>query len=170
GIAGGSYGGYAANWGATYYSDRFAAAVSFVGISDLTSKAGTTDIPVEDVDVHMLSMPWTRFEQSRERSPLSYVGKARTPLLLLHGTADPRVHPTQSLLLYRYLKLAGHPALRLVRYPGEGHGNRRAASQLDAAVRIVEWIEHYLLGAGGAPPAADAADEAVRAIVEAAKK
>lgn len=170
GITGGSYGGYAANWAATFYSERFAAAVSFVGISDLTSKAGTTDIPVEDVDVHMLSMPWTRFDQSRERSPLSYVGKARTPLLLLHGTADPRVHPTQSLLLYRYLKLAGHPALRLVRYPGEGHGNRRAASQLDAAVRIVEWFEHYLLGAGGAPPAADAADEAVRAIVEAAKK
>ncbi len=170
GIAGGSYGGYAANWGATYYSDRFAAAVSFVGISDLTSKAGTTDIPVEDVDVHMLSMPWTRFEQSRERSPLSYVAKARTPLLLLHGTADPRVHPTQSLMLYRYLKLAGHPAVRLVRYPGEGHGNRRAASQLDAAVRILGWFEHYLLGAGGAPPAPAAADEAVLEVVEAAKE
>ena len=170
GIAGGSYGGYAANWAATFYSERFAAAVSFVGISDLTAKAGTTDIPVEDVDVHMLSMPWTRFEQSRERSPLSYVGKARTPLLLLHGTADPRVHPTQSLLLYRYLKLAGHPAIRLVRYPGEGHGNRRAASQLAAAVRIVGWFEHYLLGSGGAPPPVDAADEAIRAIVEAAKK
>ena len=169
GITGGSYGGYAANWGATFYSERFAAAASFVGITDLTSKAGTTDIPIEDVDVHMLSMPWTRFEQSRERSPLSYVAKARTPLLILHGTADPRVHPTQSLMLYRYLKLAGHPAVRLVRYPGEGHGNRRAASQLDAAVRIVGWFEHYLLGSGGAPPPADAADEAIRAILEAAK-
>ena len=118
----------------------------------------------------MLSMPWTRFEQSRERSPLTYVEKARTPLLILHGTADPRVHPTQSLLLYRYLKLAGHPAVRLVRYPGEGHGNRRAASQLDAAVRIAGWFEHYLLGPGGAPPPAAAADEVVRGIVEAAKK
>jgi dipeptidyl aminopeptidase/acylaminoacyl peptidase len=170
GITGGSYGGYAASWAATRFTERFAAAVSFVGISELTSKAGTTDIPVEDVDVHMLSMPWTRFEQSRERSPLTYVEKARTPLLILHGTADPRVHPTQSLLLYRYLKLAGHPAVRLVRYPGEGHGNRRAASQLDAAVRIVGWFEHYLLGSAGAPPPADAADEAVRQIVEAAKK
>ncbi|MHB8797749.1 MAG: LpqB family beta-propeller domain-containing protein [Thermoanaerobaculia bacterium] len=170
GITGGSYGGYAASWGATRLTERFAAAVSFVGITDLTSKAGTTDIPIEDVDVHMLSMPWTRFEQSRERSPLSYVAKARTPLLILHGTADPRVHPTQSLMLYRYLKLAGHPAVRLVRYPGEGHGNRRAASQLDAAVRIVRWFEHFLLGPGGAPPPADAADEAVREIVEAAKK
>ncbi len=170
GITGGSYGGYAASWGATRFTERFAAAVSFVGISDLTSKAGTTDIPVEDVDVHMLTMPWTRFEQSRERSPLSYVAKARTPLLILHGTADPRVHPTQSLMLYRYLKLAGHPAVRLVRYPGEGHGNRRAASQLDAAVRIAGWFEHYLLGPGGAPPPAAAADEVVRGIVEAAKK
>ena len=170
GITGGSYGGYAANWAATRLTERFAAAVSFVGITDLTSKAGTTDIPIEDVDVHMLTMPWTRFEQSRERSPLSYVAKARTPLLLLHGTADPRVHPTQSLMLYRYLKLAGHPALRLVRYPGEGHGNRRAASQLDAAVRILGWFEHYLLGAGGAPPAPEAADGAVLEVVEAAKK
>ncbi|MHB1046905.1 MAG: LpqB family beta-propeller domain-containing protein [Thermoanaerobaculia bacterium] len=170
GITGGSYGGYAANWAATRFTERFAAAVSFVGITDLTSKAGTTDIPIEDVDVHMLTMPWTRFEQSRERSPLSYVAKARTPLLILHGTADPRVHPTQSLMLYRYLKLAGHPAVRLVRYPGEGHGNRRAASQLDAAVRIVRWFEHFLLGPGGAPPPADAADEAVREIVEAARK
>ena len=51
-----------------------------------------------------------------------------------------------------------------------GHGNRRAASQLDAAVRIVGWFEHYLLGAAGPPPPADAADEAVRQIVEAAKK
>ena len=64
----------------------------------------------------------------------------------------------------------GHPAVRLVRYPGEGHGNRRAASQLDAAVRIAGWFEHYLLGPGGAPPPAAAADEVVRGIVEAAKK
>ncbi len=155
GITGGSYGGYAANWCATYYTERFAAAVSFVGISDLTSKAGTTDIPVEDVDVHMMSMPWTRFAENAKRSPLTYVEKARTPLLLLHGTDDPRVHPTQSLLLYRYLKLAGKVPLRYVRYPGEGHGNRRAASQLDLSVRLVQWFEHYLAGPGGAPPPAE---------------
>jgi dipeptidyl aminopeptidase/acylaminoacyl peptidase len=31
GITGGSYGGYASAWGATYYSERFAAAVMNVG-------------------------------------------------------------------------------------------------------------------------------------------
>lgn len=170
GITGGSYGGYAANWGATYYSERFAAAASFVGISELTSKAGTTDIPVEDVDVHLMSMPWTRFGKNLERSPLAHVGKARTPLLILHGTDDPRVHPSQSLMLYRYLKLAGHPALRYVRYPGEGHGNRRAASQLDAALRIVGWFEHYLTGPGDAPPPPEIDYRAVLGLADEAKK
>lgn len=170
GITGGSYGGYATNWGATFYTERFAAGVSFVGISDLTSKAGTTDIPVEDVDVHMMSMPWTRFEDNAKRSPLTYVEKARTPLLLLHGTDDPRVHPTQSLLLYRYLKLAGKVPVRYVRYPGEGHGNRRAASQLDLSVRLVQWFEHYLTGPGGAPPPAEVDYRKVLGLPEEEKK
>jgi dipeptidyl aminopeptidase/acylaminoacyl peptidase len=155
GITGGSYGGYATAWGATYYSERFAAGVMFVGISDLASKAGTTDIPVEDVDVHLMSPPWTRPELNRQRSPLTWVDKARTPLLILHGTDDPRVHPTQSLMLYRYLRMRGEAPVRLVRYPGEGHGNRRAASQLDLSMRLVQWFEHYLAGPGGAPPPAE---------------
>ena len=40
GITGGSYGGYASAWGSTYYSDRYAASVMFVGISDNVSKVG----------------------------------------------------------------------------------------------------------------------------------
>jgi dipeptidyl aminopeptidase/acylaminoacyl peptidase len=155
GITGGSYGGYATAWGATFYSDRFAAGVMFVGISDLASKGGTTDIPVEDVEVHLMSDPWKRADQNRERSPLTWVEKAKTPLLILHGTDDPRVHPTQSLMLYRYLKRRGQVPVRLVRYPGEGHGNRRAASQLDLSIRLVRWFEHYLQGPGGAPPPAE---------------
>ena len=42
--------------------------------------------------------------------------------------------------------------MRLVFYPGEGHGNRRAASRLDYNLRLLQWMEHYLKGPGGAPP------------------
>ena len=42
--------------------------------------------------------------------------------------------------------------MRLVLYPGEGHGNRRAASRFDYALRSLEWFEHYLLGPGGEMP------------------
>jgi hypothetical protein len=39
-----------------------------------------------------------------------------------------------------------------VLYPGEGHGNRRAAARLDYNLRMLRWMEHYLQGPGGAPP------------------
>ena len=42
--------------------------------------------------------------------------------------------------------------MRLVTYPGEGHGNRRAASRLDYNLRMLRWMDHYLKGPGGEPP------------------
>jgi dipeptidyl aminopeptidase/acylaminoacyl peptidase len=87
-----------------------------------------------------------------ERSPIYHTGKSRTPTLILGGTDDPRVHPSQSLEMYRYLKLRSQAPVRLVRYPGEEHGNRRAASRLDYSLRMLQWMEHYLKGPGGSPP------------------
>jgi dipeptidyl aminopeptidase/acylaminoacyl peptidase len=152
GITGGSYGGFASAWGATYYSKRFAASVMFVGLSDLVAKSGTTDIPQEMHLVHHLKQPWDNWDYFRERSPIYHVQKAHTPLLILHGKDDPRVHPSQSLELYRQLKVLGQTPVRLVLYPGEGHGNRRACSRLDYNVRMMQWMEHYLKGPGGSPP------------------
>lgn len=152
GVTGGSYGGYATAWLATAHSPRIAAGVMFVGISEIATKAGTTDIPIEDLEVHFLDRPWQRFDLARRRSPLTFAERSRTPLLILHGKDDPRVHPSQSLALYRYLKLLGQAPVRYVAYPGEGHGNRRAASQLDYALRLLQWFDHYLRGPGGAPP------------------
>jgi dipeptidyl aminopeptidase/acylaminoacyl peptidase len=56
------------------------------------------------------------------------------------------------LELYRHLKTLGQAPVRLVWYPGEGHGNRRAAARFDYNVRMLRWMEHYLQGAGGDPP------------------
>jgi dipeptidyl aminopeptidase/acylaminoacyl peptidase len=152
GITGGSYGGYATAWGATFYSSRFAAGVMFVGISDKIAKFGTTDIPQEESLVHALHYPWENWQKFLERSPIYHAQKHRTPLLILGGMDDPRVHPTQSMILYRYLKTLNQAPVRWVRYPGEQHGNRRAASRLDYHLRLMQWMEHYLQGPGGAPP------------------
>jgi dipeptidyl aminopeptidase/acylaminoacyl peptidase len=152
GVTGGSYGGYATAWCSTRYSERFAAGVMFVGISDLVSKAGTTEIPEEEYLVHARRRPWEDWPFMLARSPIFYVEKARTPLLILDGRDDPRVHPSQSLVLYRYLKALDHAPVRLVYYPGEKHGNRRAASRYDYNLRMIRWFEHYLKGPGGAPP------------------
>ena len=152
GITGGSYGGYASAWAATYYSHRFAVAIPFVGISNAISKVGTTDIPQEMYDVHHRKWLWEDWDYFARASPVYYAERNRTPTLILHGKDDPRVHPSQSLELYRHLKVLGQAPVRLVLYPGEGHGNRKSAARLDYAVRTLRWMEHYLKGPGGSPP------------------
>jgi len=155
GVTGGSYGGYATAWCATALSHHFAAGVMFVGISDQISKFGTTDIPNEMYLVHARKYPWEDWAWFLERSPIRHAEKARTPLLILHGMEDTRVHPSQSMELYRYLKTLGQTPVRLVNYPGEGHGNRNAAARLDYQLRALQWFEHYLQGPRGNPPAHD---------------
>lgn len=145
GITGGSYGGYASAWGATYYSAEYAASVMFVGISNNLSKFGTTDIPNEMYLVHERKWPWEEWDHLLDRSPIYHVDKTTTPTLIMHGDADPRVHPAQSMELYRNIKTRKPEVpVRLVFYPGEGHGNQRAASRYDYNLRMMEWFETYL--------------------------
>jgi len=122
GITGGSYGGYASMWGATAQTEHFAASVAFVGISNQISKFGTSDIPNEMHLVHSLKWPWED----------------------MHGEKDTRVHPSQSMELYRSMKVRTDTPVRLVFYPNEGHGNRKSASRLDYAYRLMRWMDTYL--------------------------
>ena len=116
----------------------------FVGISEQFSKFGTTDIPNEMHLVHSRTWPWKDAELFRRSSPITHADKARTPILIMHGKNDTRVHPSQSMILYRYLKTLGQVPVRLVFYPGEGHGNRKAGARLDYNLRMMRWMEHYL--------------------------
>ncbi|MCX2767061.1 S9 family peptidase [Pseudoalteromonas sp. B530] len=144
GITGGSYGGYASAWGATKLTEHFAASVMFVGVTNQLSKFGTTDISNEMYLVHARSYPWDKWQWYLERSPIYWAGQSKTPLLIMHGKDDPRVHPAQSMELYRYMKVQGKD-VRLVYYPGEGHGNRKAAAQYDYSLRLMRWMDNYLV-------------------------
>ena len=149
GVTGGSYGGYASGWMSTYYSDRFAASVMFVGISNNLSKWGTSDIPNELYLVHTRERMWEsddKWLDYLKRSPIYWVDRAETPLLIMHGAEDTRVHPAQSLELYRHIKVRKPDVpLRLVYYPGEGHGNTHASSRYDYSQRMLQWFDTYLM-------------------------
>ncbi len=156
GLGGGSYGGYAAAWFATYYTKLVRAVAMLVGISDLVAKVGTTDIPWEDQLVHIGKPLEEVWELMRERSPIFWARQSRTAVLIMHGDSDTRVHPSQSLAFYRRLKMNNHPATRLVFYPGEGHGNARQPGRLDVLCRHLAWYDHYVRDArpldGPMPP------------------
>ncbi|NBC05038.1 MAG: prolyl oligopeptidase family serine peptidase, partial [Bacteroidetes bacterium] len=120
--------------------------VMFVGISNNISLWGESDIPNELYLVHTRKQVWNNWNWFLERSPIYHVANAQTPLLIMHGAEDTRVHPSQSLELYRHLKVRKpNLPLRLVYYPGEGHGNSRAASKLDYSYRMLRWFDTYLM-------------------------
>jgi dipeptidyl aminopeptidase/acylaminoacyl peptidase len=144
GMAGGSYGGYASAWFATYYTRYVKAVCMFVGISDVVSKRGTTDIPYEELYVHSGRKLEDQWQLDLERSPIYWAHQSRTATLIVGGSADTRVHPSQSLELYRRMKMNDHPAVRLVQYPGEGHGNRKQVGQIDLLNRQIEWLDWYV--------------------------
>jgi dipeptidyl aminopeptidase/acylaminoacyl peptidase len=161
GLAGGSYGGYAAAWFASRYTEKVKAVCMFVGISDLTSKRLTTDIPYEELDVHSGKKIEEMWQQSLERSPIYWAHQSKTAVLIMGGAADPRVNPGQSVEFYRILKMNGHPAVRLVQYPGEGHGNARQPGRADVLYRSLDWFDWYVRDAkplDGPMPPLDIAD------------
>ncbi len=154
GITGGSYGGYASAWGATAQTEHFAASVMFVGISNNISKFGTSDIPQELMLVHARKWPWDDWEFSLKRSPIYHAEQSRTPILIMHGEADTRVHVGQSMELYRTLKVQDNVPVRMVTFPGEGHGNRNATSQREYVMRLMRWMDHFIRdGEEELPPA-----------------
>jgi dipeptidyl aminopeptidase/acylaminoacyl peptidase len=144
GLGGGSYGGYASGWFATYYTKYVRAVCMFVGVSDLISRRGTTDIPYEELHVHSGKKLEEMWDISLKRSPLYYAHQSKTATLIFGGADDPRVHPTQSLELFRRMKMNDHPAVRLVQYPGEEHGNKEQPGKIDVLYRILDWYDWYV--------------------------
>ncbi len=144
GVTGGSYGGYATGWLSTKYSDRFAGGVMFVGISNKISKWGTTDIPNEEYLVHAREWVYNHYDFYLKRSPIYYAGQCKTPLLIMHGKQDPRVHPSQSMEMYRHVKSRTNTPVELVFYPGEGHGNAKSTARYDFNLRMMSWFDKYV--------------------------
>ncbi len=143
GISGTSYGGYFSAWAGTRYSERFAAAITFAGLSNWISFMGTTDIPHEMSITHW-DLWWFENEGLNwDRSPIAHVQNARTPILVAHGLADDRVHPEQSLQLYQFLKLNDVPT-GLVMYPRQPHGLVERAHRIDFMERTVDWFNRHV--------------------------
>jgi dipeptidyl aminopeptidase/acylaminoacyl peptidase len=143
GVGGGSYGGYTSAWAATYASERFKAAVMWMGISNWYSMTGTSDIFFENSTVHWDLVMYDNYPIYWERSPLAHIAKANTPTLIVHGAADPRVPIGQSQEMYTALKWKGVP-VEFVTYPREGHGVGERAHQEDFMRRVTAWFEKYL--------------------------
>lgn len=147
GVGGGSYGGYMTNW-IVGQTERFAAAVSMRSISDLVTFRGNTDIPIWG-ELQWGPEPWSDPEFRWSRSPLRYVEKVRTPLLLTHGEMDLRCPIDQAEAFFGALRLLRRE-VEMVRFPEESHDLSRSGRpdrRVERLRRIQDWFERHLLSA-----------------------
>ncbi len=151
-VMGWSYGGYMTNWVVTQ-TNRFKAAATGAGLSNMISMWGTNDIP-SILDDYFSGPSYAETDRYIKQSPLFHINNARTPLLILHGEQDIRVPTTQGYEMYRALQRKGVP-VEMVVYPRTQHGPQEPKFVLDIMKRHIAWVEKYL----GAP--ATAVDKAV---------
>jgi dipeptidyl aminopeptidase/acylaminoacyl peptidase len=141
--AGGSYGGYMADWIATH-GGRFKAIISHAGVYDLTSMYATEELWFNEHDTP--GTPWGNPEAYKKWSPVTYageLGKFKTPTLVIAGEQDFRVPYTQSLEFYSALQRQGVPS-KLVVFPDEGHWVLKPQNAQFWYKTFQDWLATYL--------------------------
>lgn len=140
GVFGGSYGGFMTNYTITH-TERFAAAVTISTISTLATLSYLTD-HWESIDWDNGGYPFERPDYFWEHSPLKYVTRITTPLLILHGEHDFTCSVSEADMLFAALRKQ-RKEVELVRYPGEAHGfiaRGRPLTTVDAHRRLLDWF------------------------------
>ena len=144
-VEGGSYAGYMVAW-IVGHDNRFKAANAQRGVYDLTTFMGEGNA-WRLVPDHFGGYPWQRETKALldSESPLTYVEKINTPLLIIHGDQDLRTGVIQSEMLYKSLKIMNKP-VEYIRYPREGHELTRSGNpgrMMDHMLRVIEFFERY---------------------------
>lgn len=141
--AGGSYGGYMADWIATH-NGRFKAIISHAGVYDKVAMYATEELWFEEHD--MQGTPWSNPESYRKWAPVTYAGKLgqfKTPTLVICGERDFRVPYTQSLEFFNALQRQGVPS-KLVVFPDEGHWVLKPQNSQFWYKTFLDWLALYL--------------------------
>ncbi len=89
--------------------------------------------------------PYDDFQLYWDESPISGVQDMNTPVLYLHGEADPTVNWEQGLEWYNALRFLGKEIIWLS-YPDEGHGLRKLQNRVDFQYRLRQFFGHHLKG------------------------
>jgi len=143
GITGGSYGGYMTLMAIGKTPDRWAAAVEEYGIIDWRTMLQHEDAALQAYEKSLLGDPERDAAVYAADSPITFIRKARAPLLVLQGDNDIRVPKEEAEQVVAILKGEGR-TVDAHYYPNEGHGFAKRENQIDALERTIAWFDQYL--------------------------
>jgi dipeptidyl aminopeptidase/acylaminoacyl peptidase len=143
GVTGGSFGGYMTNW-IVGQTQRFAAAVTVAGLSNLTSFYGTTDEQFFP-GTEFKGAPWENSKIYIKHSPIWYAKNFKTPTMIIHGQYDFRVRIEQAEQMFTALQKQKVPSV-YVWFPNEGHGVHKPVHRKLYYKMILDWFDRFLKG------------------------
>lgn len=146
GIYGASYGGYATLAGVTFTPDLYAAAVNYVGVSNLFTFMNTIPPywkPLLPKLQDMVGHPERDKERLTRTSPALNAEKIKTPLMVVQGARDPRVNKAESDQMVEALRKRGVDVPYIVK-DNEGHGFRNEENQYEFYGAMEQFLGKHL--------------------------
>jgi len=152
GVMGHSYGGYSV-LSLIVQTKRFKAAMSADGYGDILAaygqmdKSGSTyNVPIAETGQGLMGgTPWQFRDRYIENSPVFYLDRVETPLLLVHGADDNAVASFLADEVFVGLRRLGKEVV-YAKYQNEPHSPQiwSYENQLDFCNRVIAWFDVHI--------------------------
>lgn len=151
-IQGQSWGGYQVAYLITQ-TDMFKAAGAGAPVVNMTSAYGgirwgtgmSRMFQYEQTQSRIGGTLWQKPLYYIENSPLFFMDRVKTPVLIMHNDEDGAVPWYQGIEMFMALKRLDKPAW-LLQYNGEDHNLKQRKNRKDLSVRLSQFFDHYLKG------------------------
>jgi dipeptidyl aminopeptidase/acylaminoacyl peptidase len=144
-LFGGSYGGYMVLAGLTLYPEQWAAGIDIVGIANFRTFLEQTAPyrrALREAEYGSLDKDGALLDKI---SPIHKVDKIAAPLMVVHGTRDPRVPIGEAMQIEAALKKRGLP-VQLMTFEDEGHGLAKLKNKLIAYPAMIAFLDKNVRG------------------------
>jgi dipeptidyl aminopeptidase/acylaminoacyl peptidase len=151
GLQGHSWGGYQIAFMVTRSRELYRAAAPGAPVANMTSAYGgirretglVRQFQYERTQSRLGGNLWDMPLRYIENSPLFWVDKIETPLLIMHNDRDGHVPWEQGIELFTALRRLGKPAW-MINYNDEPHWPTSFANRRDWNIRMKQFFDHFL--------------------------
>ncbi|MDG6908265.1 MAG: S9 family peptidase, partial [Nitrososphaerota archaeon] len=147
-VTGASFGGYLTMCSLTKYPDHWTCGAALVPFLNWFTEIQNEREDLRYWDAQNMGDLQKDKERLRDASPIFFIDRIKSPVLLVAGANDPRCPLEESIQAKEELERLGKQ-VELVAYMDEGHGFRKMENRVDAYKKTLAFLEKHLCEKGG---------------------